>query len=196
MAHSTEIWIVVALVVIAAVVAGVVLTRVQQRRQSLRLRRRFGPEYERLMAERGDRAKTEAELHAREQRVRRLKILPLTTDDAARFSRDWRALQSRFVDVPRDVVIEAERLVRDLMVRRGYPMGDFEARAADISVDHPSVVGNYRAAYAIAVRGERGEASTEDLRKAVVFYRTLFDELLNVPGNQPKALGKDAMVRS
>jgi phage portal protein BeeE len=89
-------------------------------------------------------------------------------------------LQSRFVDNPKGVVAEADALVRELMLKRGYPMGDFEVRAADISVDHPNVVKNYRAAQAIAVRDARGEADTEELRKAVVHYRTLFDELLGV----------------
>jgi len=179
--NSSEIGIIVAvIVVIGVIVAGVLIVREQRRRQSVRLQRRFGPEYERVVSERGNRAKAEAELRAREKRVERLKIMPLPASEAANFSRAWRALQSRFVDEPREVVAEADRLVRDLMVRRGYPMSDFDARAADISVDHPLVVQNYRAAHAIADRHQRGEASTEELRKAVVLYRTLFEELLEV----------------
>jgi hypothetical protein len=89
-------------------------------------------------------------------------------------------MQGRFIDNPKGVVAEADRLVRELMVKRGYPMGDFDRRAADISVDHPAVVENYRAAQSIAMRDERGEADTEELRKAVVHYRTLFDELLQI----------------
>jgi hypothetical protein len=109
-----------------------------------------------------------------------LNITPLAPADAARFSQAWNALQSRFIDNPKGVVGQADHLVRELMVKRGYPMGDFERRAADISVDHPGVVTTYRAAQAIALRDERGEADTEELRKAVVHYRTLFDELLEV----------------
>ena len=119
-----------------------------------------------------------AELKAREKRVEKFTITPLAPADAARFTQAWNALQGRFIDNPKGVVVEADTLVRELMLNRGYPMGDFEMRAADISVDHPTVVENYRAAQAIAVRDERGEADTEELRKAVVHYRTLFDELL------------------
>jgi hypothetical protein len=106
--------------------------------------------------------------------------VPLSPSDAARFSDAWATLQTRFVDNPRGTVVEADRLVRDLMIKRGYPMADFEHRAADISVDHPQLVETYRAAQTIAARDERGEASTEELRKAVVYYRALFDELLEV----------------
>ncbi len=105
--------------------------------------------------------------------------MPLSAADAARFSEAWGTLQTRFVDDPRGTVAEADKLVRDLMVKRGYPMADFEHRAADISVDHPQLVETYRAAQSIAARDQRGQASTEELRKAVVYYRALFDELLD-----------------
>jgi len=104
----------------------------------------------------------------------------LAPADATRFSLAWNALQGRFVDNPKGVVVQADQLVRELMLKRGYPMGDFERRAADISVDHPAVVEHYRAAQAIAARDERGEADTEELRRAVVHYRVLFDEMLEV----------------
>jgi hypothetical protein len=173
---NTLILAVVLIVAVGAVVAWVVM----QRQRTQRLRQRFGPEYTHTVDEFGGRTKAEAELTKREQRVARLNITPLAPADAAKFSQAWNALQSRFVDNPKGVVGEADRLVRELMVKRGYPMGDFERRAADISVDHPGVVTTYRAAQAIAVRTERGEADTEELRKAVVHYRTLFDELLEV----------------
>ena len=173
---NTLIFAVVLIVAVAAIVAWVVM----QRQRTQRLQQRFGPEYTRTVDEFGGRTKAEAELTKREQRVARLTITPLAPADAARFSQAWNALQSRFIDNPKGVVGEADRLVRELMVRRGYPMGDFERRAADISVDHPAVVTTYRAAQAIAVRAERGEADTEEFRKAVVHYRTLFDELLEV----------------
>lgn len=179
--HSPTTWVIVALVVIALIVLAWRLTLEARQRQSRRLQQRFGPEYARLLAERGDRTKTEAELRAREKRVEKLTIVALSPEDKAKFSDAWSALQARFVDNPESVVLEADRLVRDLMVKRGYPMGDFERRAADISVDYPRVVEAYRSARAIAVRAQAGEASTEELRKAVVYYRTLFAELLEVP---------------
>ena len=173
---NTLIFAVVLIVAVGAIVAWVVM----QRQRSQRLRQRFGPEYTRAVDELGGRTKAEAELATREERVARLNITALAPTDAARFSQAWNALQSRFIDNPKGVVAEADHLVQELMVKRGYPMGDFERRAADISVDHPGIVTTYRAAQAIAVRDERGEADTEELRKAVVHYRTLFDELLEV----------------
>jgi hypothetical protein len=169
--------IVAVLIVVALAVIGWAVT---QRRRSLKLQHRFGPEYNHAVNEFGGKTKAEAELTKREQRVAQLNIIPITAADAARFSNTWSALQGRFVDNPKGVLAEADLLVRELMVKRGYPMGDFELRAADISVDHPGVVKNYRAAQVIAVRNERGEADTEELRKAVVYYHTLFDELLGV----------------
>jgi hypothetical protein len=173
---NTLVFAVVLIVAVGAIVAWVVM----QRQRTQRLQQRFGPEYARTVDKFGGRTKAEAELTKREQRVARLNITPLAPADAARFSQAWNALQSRFIDNPKGVVGQADHLVRELMVKRGYPMGDFERRAADISVDHPGVVTTYRAAQAIAVRDERGDADTEELRKAVVHYRTLFDELLEV----------------
>jgi hypothetical protein len=173
-------WIIVAgvvVVVLLAVAAGLFF---QKRKQSERLQQRFGPEYDRTLGELGGRTKAEAELKAREKRVEHFSITPLAPAEAVRFSQAWAALQGRFVDNPKGVVGQADQLVRELMLKLGYPMGDFERRAADISVDHPAVVENYRAAQAIAARAERGEADTEELRKAVVHYRVLFDEMLDV----------------
>jgi hypothetical protein len=166
--------------ILLLLVGGVIAWIVVQRQRTNRFQRRFGTEYGRTIKEFGSRAKAEKELAKREERVSGLRIVALSPAEAARFSKAWNVLQGRFVDNPRGVVADADRLVRDLMVKRGYPMGDFELRAADISVDHPAVVSNYRAAQAIAVRDARGEADTEELRKAVVHYRTLFDELLEV----------------
>jgi hypothetical protein len=167
-------------VVLIAVALGVVAWFVVQRQRSVHLKRRFGPEYDRAVNELGGRAKAELELRKRQQRVARLQIIPLAATDAAGFTQSWNTLQGRFVDNPKGVVTEADLLIRELMAKRGYPMGDFEGRAADISVDYPEVVSTYRAAQAIAVRDARGDADTEELRKAVVHYRTLFDELLGV----------------
>jgi hypothetical protein len=177
--------LILAAVLIVALIAVVAWATAQRRRkESLRLQQRFGPEYVRLVNELG-RSKAEAELATREKRVAALTLNALPAADAARFRDAWVAIQARFVDDPKTSVVEADHLVYDLMAKRGYPMGDFERRAADISVDHPAVVSNYRAARAIALRDERGEASTEELRKAVVHYRALFQELLEARDPQP-----------
>jgi hypothetical protein len=180
--------LVLAAVLLVALIGVIAWTTAQRRRrESLRLQQRFGPEYLRLVTEHG-RAKAEAELAAREKRVATLTLLPLSAAEAAKFQDAWVAIQARFVDDPKTSVVEADHLVYDLMAKRGYPMGDFERRAADISVDHPAVVSNYRAARAIALRDERGEASTEELRKAVVHYRALFQELLTARDSEPQVM--------
>jgi len=163
------------LVAVAVVVIAFVL---MQKRRSDELRGKFGPEYERLVRERGDPRHAESELSTRMERVKQLHIKPLAPEQRDRFAEAWRSDQARFVDDPKGAVVEADRLVADLMQVRGYPVGDFEQRAADVSVDHPHVVQNYRVAHDIAVREQRGEASTEDLRKAMVHYRALFEDLL------------------
>jgi hypothetical protein len=175
---DTQTWIILAATVVIGLVA--IGAWFYRKKQSHRLQDHFGPEYDRTVNELGSRTKGESDLMAREKRVGRLEILPLAPPEAARFTEAWRALQSRFVDNPKGVVVEAEQLVRELMEKRGYPMGDFERRAGDISVDHPDVVANYRSAQAIAVRDQQGSADTEELRKAVVYYRALFDELLEI----------------
>ena len=173
-------WIIATGVLVIALLAFGVWFFSQKKKQSERLQQRFGAEYGRTVGELGGRTKAESELKAREERVEQLAITPLAPAEAARFSQAWNALQGRFVDNPKGVVVQADQLVRELMVKRGYPVGDFERRAADISVDHPAVVENYRAAQSIAARDARGEADTEELRKAVVHYRVLFDEMLDV----------------
>jgi hypothetical protein len=167
-------------VVVVLVLIALALWFVAQKKQSEKLQQRFGPEYGRTLDELGSRSKAESELKARQSRGEKLNIVPLAPPDAARFTQAWANLQAGFVDNPKGVVAQADQLVRELMLKRGYPMADFEHRAADISVDHPAVVENYRAAQLIAARDARGEASTEDLRNAVVHYRVLFNDLLEV----------------
>jgi hypothetical protein len=179
---NSQILAILAIVVLALVAIGAWLYT--RKKQSDRLIQRFGPEYGRAVDQFGSRSKAESELRMREKRVEKLDIVPLTPQDAARFSQDWKTLQGRFVDNPKGALVEADQLVRELMQKRGYPMGDFESRSADISVHHPAVVENYRAAQAIAARDRRGEADTEEMRKAVVHYRALFDELLEVRQDQ------------
>jgi len=172
----TTLDIVLIAIAIIAVAFGVIMFIQYQR--SKRLRGQFGPEYDRLVKDRGDQRKAEEEMLRREKRLEKFHIRELNGGEVERFSESWRRVQARFVDAPREAVGEADRLVRDVMATRGYPMSDFDQRAADISVDHPRVVENYRAAHDIAARDAAGRANTEDLRQAMVHYRALFEELL------------------
>jgi hypothetical protein len=171
---------ILALIVVLAllIIAGGIWFFMRKTR-SRRLRDRFGPEYERAVEKMRSRELAEVELRERERRVSRFDIVPLAPEDSARYRRSWNSLQGRFVDEPKRVVDEAHQLIREVMERRGYPVADFEQSAADLSVDHPVVVENYRAAADIAERNESGGADTEELRQALVHYRTLFDELLD-----------------
>ena len=174
--------ILLVVLIVLVIVAAVVLY--SQRRRSEALRQKFGPEYQRTVSQLGDERKAEAELTAREKRVGKLEIRTLGPEERARFAESWKRAQARFVDEPSQAAADADILVQDLMKARGYPMGDFEQRAADVSVDHPQVVTNYRAARDIAVRNNAGEATTEDIRQAMVHYRSLFDELLQANGTR------------
>ncbi len=166
--------IVVVLVIVAILAIGYTILR---KRRTKALRERFGPEYERSLREHGP-GKGESVLAEREKRVEKFHIRELALDEREHFVTQWREIQSRFVDDPKGAVGAADELVVRLMNARGYPMSDFEQRAADISVDHPRVVENYRAAHEIALRHRTGQASTEDLRNAIIYYRSLFNELL------------------
>jgi hypothetical protein len=163
------------------VVAGIVAWFSLRKRRTEKLRAQFGAEYDRAVKEDGGRRHAEAGLKERTARVESLNIRPLTAGDRGRFVESWSRVQARFVDGPGGAVTEADQLLRDVMSTRGYPVSDFEQRAADISVDHPLVMENYRTAHAIAVRQTQGQANTEDLRQAMIHYRTLFDELVGEP---------------
>lgn len=165
------------IVAVAAIAFGVFMYI--QKERTRRLRGQFGPEYDRLLDDKGSQRKVEDELLKRQKRIEKLHIRDLTQAESDRFSGAWRSVQAKFVDAPNAAVAEADRLVRDVMTARGYPMSDFEQRAADISVDHPNVVQNYRAARDIAARDAGGKATTEDLRQAMVHYRALFEDLLS-----------------
>jgi hypothetical protein len=174
---------VIGLVVIVAIIAALAWFTSQRRRQA-QLREQFGPEYDHAVEAYGERREAEAALSARAERVAALHIRELSPEETARYAEAWRAVQARFVDDPENSIRDADRLCGEAMEARGYPVSDFEQRAADISVDHAGVVENYRAAHAVAMSAERGDASTEQLRQAIVHYRTLFDELI---GTRPKA---------
>jgi hypothetical protein len=165
-------------VIVAVIAVAIVAWMLIRRDQTRHLRARFGPEYDRLISEQGSRDRAEKELARREKRITRLRIRSLEGPERERFVAEWRADQARFVDDPAGAVTGADRLIADVMRARGYPVADFDQRVDDISVDHADLVENYRRAREIAERHKRGEASTEDLRKAMVYYRALFDELL------------------
>jgi hypothetical protein len=172
-----------------AIVVGVVLVLViaaavyWQYDRSRRLRARYGAEYSRAVEETGGRRKAEAELHAREKRVHDLDIRPLGGEARARYLDDWRRVQAEFVDAPETAITDADRLVGAVMQDMGYPIADFDQRAADLSVKHADVVENYRTAHAIALAHQRGQAGTEDLRQAMIHYRELFEDLV---GGSPR----------
>jgi hypothetical protein len=176
---TTTLIIILSVILIAAVgMAAVIFLR---KRKTKKLRTRFGPEYTRAVQESGGRRQGEAGLQEREKRVAGFAIRPLAPTDRERYIASWRKVQAQFVDDPKSSVTEADRLLGDVMSTRGYSVSDFEQRSADISVNHPLFVENYRAAHEIAVRHARGQASTEDLRQAMIHYRALFDELVGEP---------------
>jgi FtsZ-interacting cell division protein ZipA len=170
--------VVVAIAVIIIVAVGFMTSR---RRRSQKLRERFGPEYDRVLRQEGDPRKAEGVLEFRQKRREKFPIRPLSSADRSNYVVRWNEVQARFVDDPRGAVTVADSLVTDVMQSRGYPIGEFEQRAADLSVDYPLIVENYRAAHDIAMRHSAGKASTEDLRQAMVHYRLLFQELLEEP---------------
>jgi hypothetical protein len=165
------ILVVIVLLALLAFFAG-------RQRRSRKLQDKFGPEYDRTVEQTGDRRAAEVELQERAERRQQLDIVSLEPEARTRYLEAWRNTQAQFVDAPVEATREADRLITSVMRDRGYPVDDFEQRAADISVDHPQVVDDYRAAHAIATRNDRSEASTEDLRQALVHYRSLFEELL------------------
>jgi len=173
---DTWVWVVIAAAAVVVLVA--VIVAAQRKRRSASLRDRFGPEYDRTLESAGRRRDAERDLAEREKRREELDIRPLTPAARDRYAEQWRMTQERFVDVPTEAVSAADTLVMSVMRERGYPVDDFEERAATVSVDHPHVVDNYRAAHRMALAAGNGDATTEDLRQAMVHFRALFDELL------------------
>ena len=169
---------VVALFLVVAIIIGLYLQR--RKTRTLGFRNRFGSEYDRAVLAHGTSKKAEARLADRETRVKSLKIRDLGDTERERFVAEWQTVQSRFVDYPKPAVIEAGDLINAIIQARGYPEAGFDQRAADLSVSYPRVMENYRLASAVAVRPGRADASTEELRTAMVQYRTIFDELIQV----------------
>jgi hypothetical protein len=180
-------WILIAVLAVIAVAAIIVASRAtSSRKQTEGLKERFGPEYERVVSDTDDQRAAESELVAREKNRQKLDIVPLPIEAAARYADQWRTVQTAFIDSPSDAVGDADRLVNEVMRERGYPVDDFEQRAADISVDHPKVVESYRAAHNIYLSQEHGDIGTEDQREAFVHYRALFERLLETENDAPK----------
>jgi len=173
---STLLWIVI--VIVAVLLIGAIAASLARRRRTAQLREGFGPEYERTLERSGDRAEAEADLRERQDRHDELQLRPLDATSRARYLEEWQATQAIFVDDPQSAITHADGLIQRAMRDRGYPVEDFEDRAALVSVDHPVVVEQYRRAHAVAMVSGEGRAETEDLRQAMQDYRSLFTELV------------------
>jgi hypothetical protein len=179
---NTNVAILIGVIVVAVVIIAVLAFLYFRQRRSTALRSRFGPEYEHAVRQYGSRSSAEQALADRQRRVENIPIRTLAPVERDRFAERWRRIQAEFVDDPTASIRDADALVNETMRARGYPMGEFESRAEYLSVDHPAVIRNYRAAHAIAVRNEQGDATTEELRNGLVYYRDLFEDLLEVQG--------------
>jgi hypothetical protein len=180
-------WILIAAIVVIAAAAIIVARSVSSRKRTERLKERFGPEYERTLGEAGEQGAAENELAARELKRDKLDIVPLSPQAREKYADRWRTVQTAFVDNPSSAVGDADLLVTQVMRERGYPIDDFDQRAADISVDHPTVVENYRAAHSISLSQQKGDVGTEKQRQAFVHYRALFEKLLETDKDKDKS---------
>ena len=192
---STMTIVIAVLVVLVVIAVGFMLAIVERYWHSRQLRSRFGPEYEHAVDSTGDRHRAESSLQQRVERRRELQIRELSQDARDRYTREWRGLQGRFVDDPRGAVEEADSLVSRVMTDRGYPEGDFEQHAADVSVDHAAAVPGYRSAHAVMLFGSRNLVAIDDLRQAMVQYRDLFTHLVGGPPDEIGIAGDSATGR-
>ena len=179
MSSTATFLIIAAVLIVAAIIVAAILYHQQQAQRRRHLREHFGPEYDRLVAATGSSRAAERELNAREERAAAFQIRSLSPDERAGFTTRWQQIQAEFVDNPKGSLAHADDLLGEVMNTLGYPVQDFEQRAADLSVDHPVVVQHYHAAHGIALRHKKGEATTEDLRRAMIHYQTLFQELVS-----------------
>jgi hypothetical protein len=184
---ATWAWILIAVAVVIMVVVAVIAMMRARRRRTAALRQHYGTEYDRTVQSRRNRRTAEAELRGRQSHRARFDIRPLSEHELLRLAAEWREVQEHFVDKPADAVVAGDRLVYRVMEARGYPMGNFEEQADLVSVDHPQVVQDYRVAHRIRLRAEEGEAATEELRTALLRYRSLFAELLRADGAGTRA---------
>ena len=181
------IWVWIALGVIALMLVVGLVARAASRSRSESLREKFGNEYDHAVSTHGSRKRAEQDLIDRAEQVKKYNIVPLQASDRERFRRDWQKVETHFLERPTTAVVEADELVADIMRTRGYPMGDFDRHAADLSVTHPRIVDHYRLGHKV-IDGTPGSASTEDLRQAMLHYRALFDELID------DRIGNDVVV--
>jgi hypothetical protein len=186
----TGAWILIAAAAVVVIVA-LVAWAIARRRRSKQLQGHFGPEYERTIGAADNKRAAEAELAAREERREQLDIRPLSSAARERYTNQWQTVQAQFVDSPAAAVMSADQLIQSVMAERGYPVDDFETRAADISVDHPQVVENYRQGHRLAEANSDSQGSTEDLRQAMRHYRALFEELVETDADEPVTRGRD-----
>ena len=177
-----NIYIIVITIVVLVVVGLILAPGFARRQRAKKLQTKFGPEYDRTVETLGDEKKAQAELDERRKHVEALNIQPLSASDRGHYLADWAAVQSKFVDEPGQAIVDADRLITEVMQLRAYPVSDFDQRASDISVNYPTLVSNYRAAREIAIKNEQQQANTEELRQAMIHYRSLFEELL---GTEP-----------
>jgi hypothetical protein len=171
-------YIIVGVVLVLLIVGAILGPVLARRRRTERLQEEFGAEYDRAVETAGSDKKAQKELDGRRKHVETLNIRPLSTDERQQYQADWTAVQGKFVDEPGQATEEADHLIMEVMQLRDYPVSDFDQRAADISVQYPELVSNYRAAREVALRNKEHHAGTEDLRRAMIYYRSLFDELL------------------
>lgn len=175
--NTTSIMI-IAIVLVLVIIGALLVSAFTRRRRAERLQDHFGPEYDHTVQAIGDEKKAQIELEERQKHVEALDIRPLSDIERERYQADWTAVQSKFVDEPGQAIVDADRLIMEVMQVRAYPVSDFEQRAADLSVSYPNLVSNYRAAREIAIKNEQQKANTEELRQAMIYYRSLFEELL------------------
>ena len=176
--NTTYLSIAIAVVLILVVSGAVLWPMMARRRRTDQLHDQFGSEYDHTVQTLGDEKKAQTELEERQKHVKALDIRPLSDNEHKRYAADWAAVQSEFVDEPGQAIVDADRLIMEVMQKRAYPISDFEQRAADVSVSYPALVSNYRAARVIALKNQEHLADTEELRQAMIYYRSLFDELL------------------
>ncbi len=186
--NTTQLVLVAVVFLIIGVLVAMAFTRVQRTK---RLKERFGPEYERAMNETGNKRQAEDELDARLAHVNALQIRPLTAEEVNRYALDWQETQTEFVDEPLTALQKADHLIREVMKAKGYPVEDFEQRAADISVDYPDLVTDYRGLHLIAVKEKEDEISTEEMRQAMVHGRALFENLISKDTNTEATAQKE-----
>lgn len=190
---TSNVTLIVLIAVIFLVIGGVLAMALTRFQRSRRLKERFGPEYERAISQAGDKREAENELEARLDHVKELDIRPLSAQEIDRFSNEWKATQAEFVDEPHTAIQKADRLIQEVMKARGYPVEDFEQRAADISVDYPDLVNDYRGMHLIAVKDEEDEVGTEEMRQAMVHGRALFEDLVQPGTKVEEANQKEAV---